>query len=400
MATTPQGPRGKVREIDVGSAPTRFARGWHCLGLAKDFRDGKPHSVNIFGTKLVVFMNSKDELKVLDSYCRHLGGDLSMGEVKGDSIACPFHDWRWGGDGKCTGIPYARRVPPLARTRAWTTLERNGQLYVWHDHEGNQPTDEVTIPYIEGPFTNADGTGSDTLNEGWTDWTWHSLLIEGSNCREIIDNVVDMAHFFYIHYAFPTYFKNVLEGHVATQYLETKARPDIGNAAKNGIDVLLKSEASYFGPSYMINPLLNIYSGFEVKTVLINCHYPVSQDSFMLQWGVSLEKPKGLPEAQAEMFAAKMTEGVSEGFLQDVEIWKHKSKIDNPLLTEEDGPVYQLRRWYEQFYVDVADIDPKMTQRFEFEIDTSKANEQWGLEVEENLRKKAEAEAAAQEANA
>ncbi|MFF0611999.1 Rieske 2Fe-2S domain-containing protein [Nocardia tengchongensis] len=400
MATTPQGPRGKVREIDVGSAPTRFARGWHCLGLAKDFRDGKPHSVNIFGTKLVVFMNSKDELKVLDSYCRHLGGDLSMGEVKGDSIACPFHDWRWGGDGKCTGIPYARRVPPLARTRAWTTLERNGQLYVWHDHEGNQPTDEVTIPYIEGPYTNADGSGSETLGEGWTDWTWHSLLIEGSNCREIIDNVVDMAHFFYIHYAFPTYFKNVLEGHVATQYLETKARPDIGNAAKNGIDVLLKSEASYFGPSYMINPLLNIYSGFEVKTVLINCHYPVSQDSFMLQWGVSLEKPKGLPEAQAEMFAAKMTEGVSEGFLQDVEIWKHKSKIDNPLLTEEDGPVYQLRRWYEQFYVDVADIDPKMTQRFEFEIDTSKANEQWGLEVEENLRKKAEAEAAAQEANA
>ncbi|MET8422960.1 Rieske 2Fe-2S domain-containing protein [Nocardia sp. NPDC004860] len=400
MATSAQGPRGKVREIDVGSTPTRYARGWHCLGLAKDFRDGKPHAVNVFGTKLVVFMNSQNELKVLDSYCRHLGGDLSMGEVKGDSIACPFHDWRWGGDGKCTGIPYARRVPPLARTRAWITLERNGQLFVWHDHEGNPPPDEVTIPYIEGPYTNADGSSSETLNEGWTDWTWHSLLIEGSNCREIIDNIVDMAHFFYIHYAFPTFFKNVLEGHVATQYLETKARPDIGNAAKAGIDVLLKSEASYFGPSYMINPLLNIYSGFEVKTVLINCHYPVTQNSFMLQWGVSLEKPKGLPEEQAQMFAAKMTEGVSEGFLQDVEIWKHKSKIDNPLLTEEDGPVYQLRRWYDQFYVDVADIDPKSVQRFEFEIDTSKANEAWGLEVEENLRKKREAdEAAAQEAN-
>ncbi|GAB2528176.1 Rieske 2Fe-2S domain-containing protein [Nocardia heshunensis] len=394
MATSPQGPRGKVREIDVGSMPTRFARGWHCLGLAKDFRDGKPHAVNVFGTKLVVFMNSQDELKVLDSYCRHLGGDLSMGEVKGDSIACPFHDWRWGGDGKCTGIPYAKRVPPLARTRAWTTLERNGQLFVWHDHEGNPPPDEVTIPYIEGPFTNADGTPSEALNDGWTEWTWHSLLIEGANCREIIDNVVDMAHFFYIHYAFPTYFKNVLEGHVATQYLKTAGRPDIGQAAEAGIDVTLESEASYFGPSYMINPLLNIYSGFQVKTVLINCHYPVTQNSFMLQWGVALEKPKGLPEEQAQAFAAKMTEGVSEGFLQDVEIWKHKSKIDNPLLTEEDGPVYQLRRWYDQFYVDVADIDPKSVQRFEFEIDTTKAVESWTAEVEENLRKKREAKEA------
>ncbi len=37
-----------------------------------------------------------------------------------------------------------------------------------------------------------------------------------------------MAHFFYIHFAFPTFFKNVLEGHIATQYLNTKSRPDVG----------------------------------------------------------------------------------------------------------------------------------------------------------------------------
>jgi len=64
--------------------------------------------------------------------------------------------------------------------------------------------------------------------------------------------------------------------------------------------------------------------------------------------------------------------------------------VQNPLLCEEDGPVYQLRRWYEQFYVDVADIDPDMVARFEFEVDTSKANEFWHAEVEENLRLKAE----------
>ncbi|MBL1077450.1 3-ketosteroid-9-alpha-hydroxylase subunit A [Nocardia sp. 2] len=394
MSTTPPGPRGKVREIDVGSMPTRYARGWHCLGLAKTFRDGKPHSVNAFGTKLVIFADSKGDLKILDGYCRHLGGDLSMGEIKGDTVACPFHDWRWGGDGKCKAIPYARRVPPLARTRAWTTLERNGQLFVWHDHEGNPPPDDITIPYIDGAFTNADGSGLESISDGWTDWTWNSMLIEGANCREIIDNVVDMAHFFYIHYAFPTFFKNVFEGHIATQYLNSKSRPDIGMAAKSGVDTLLESEASYFGPSYMINPLLNSYNGYEVKTTLINCHYPVTQDSFMLMWGVTLEKPKGLPESQAESFAKKMTEGVSEGFLQDVEIWKHKSKIENPLLTEEDGPVYQLRRWYDQFYVDVADVDPKSTQRFEFEVDTAKANVAWEAEVAENLRKKREADEA------
>ncbi len=133
----------QIREIDVGTVQTGFARGWHCLGLLKTFKDGKPHAIEAFGTKLVVFADSKGDIKVLDGYCRHMGGDLTQGEVKGDSIACPFHDWRWGGNGKCTGIPYARRVPPLARTRAWTTLEQNGQLFVWNDPEGNPPPEEI-----------------------------------------------------------------------------------------------------------------------------------------------------------------------------------------------------------------------------------------------------------------
>ena len=64
-------------------------------------------------------------------------------------------------------------------------------------------------------------------------------------------------------------------------------------------------------------------------------------------------------------------------------------RSQNPLLCEEDGPVYQLRRWYEQFYVDRADVVPEMTDRFEFEVDTTKANEFWHEEVAQNLARKA-----------
>jgi 3-ketosteroid 9alpha-monooxygenase subunit A len=72
--------------------------------------------------------------------------------------------------------------------------------------------------------------------------------------------------------------------------------------------------------------------------------------------------------------------------------------VQNPLLCEEDGPVYQLRRWYEQYYVDKADIVPEMVDRFEFEVDTTKANEYWQEEVAENLRLRAEEEAAGEDA--
>ncbi|WP_158882860.1 Rieske 2Fe-2S domain-containing protein [Amycolatopsis anabasis] len=365
-----------VRTIDAGAPPARFARGWHCLGLADSFKDGKPHAINAFGTKLVVFQSQSDgKLHVLDGYCRHMGGDLTQGTIKGDEVACPFHDWRWNGNGKCVSIPYAKRVPLRARTRTWRTLEENKQLFVWNDPEGNPPPDDVVIPRIEGVF-----------NGEWSNWTWDSVLIEGSNCREIVDNMVDMAHFFYIHYAFPTYFKNVFEGHIATQYLNTKGRPDMGMASNyGGEENLLRSEASYYGPSYMINTLLNTYKGFEIENVLINCHYPVTANSFVLQWGVSVKKLPGVSDEQADKIAGKFAKSIGVGFLQDVEIWKNKTRIDNPLLCEEDGPVYQLRRWYEQFYVDVADVSEDMTRRFEFEVDTTRANEVWAQEVAENL---------------
>jgi 3-ketosteroid 9alpha-monooxygenase subunit A len=135
----------------------------------------------------------------------------------------------------------------------------------------------------------------------------------------------------------------------------------------------------------MIDYLWHDYHGMTMETVLINCHYPVTFDSFLLQWGVIVRKPQGVGEAQADKIAAKFADFIGVGFHQDVEIWTHKTKIDNPLLCAEDGPVYQLRRWYQQFYVDAEDVTAQMTDRFEFEIDTSRAVETWEAEVAANL---------------
>lgn len=366
----------EVRTIEAGAAPERFARGWHLLGLVRDFDDGKPHGLDAFGTKLVIWTTSEGDLKVLDAYCRHMGGDLSQGTVEGDNVACPFHSWRWGGDGKCQQIPYARRVPPRARTRAWQTMVVDGQLFVWHDAEGNPPPEDVIIPAIPG---YADGE--------WTDWVWDKTLVPSSHCREVIDNMVDMAHFYYIHKGLPTYFKNVFEGHVCTQYYAGTTH----EAAATGLpidigrfeDQQTMSDATYWGPSYLVDKLWTKYGAMTFETVLITCHYPITNSSFMLNYGMVMKKLPDMDDATNDMIAGKMLAGIGAGFLEDVKIWKNKTRIDNPLLCEEDGPVYQLRRWYEQFYVDVADIRPEMVQRFEFEIDTTKAVDFWQKELVE-----------------
>jgi 3-ketosteroid 9alpha-monooxygenase subunit A len=373
----------EARALDQGLPPARYARGWHCLGLAETFRDGKPHAIHAFGGKLVVWQDTQGGLNVLDGYCRHMGGDLTQGEVKGDEVGCPFHDWRWGGDGKCKAIPYARRVPLRARTQRYETEIVNDQLFIWHDPEGSESDREI-LPY------SIPGVGTDE----YTPWSWHITEIEGSNCRELIDNVADMAHFYYVHFSFPTSFRNVFEGHKATQYMESKGRPDKSEGYGDA-ELFLKSEATYYGPSYMINWLWVDYKGFKTEVILVNTHIATGPNSFTLQYGLTVKKPDGLDDKTVAFIAEKYTKMFGEGFLQDVHIWRNKVPVQNPLLCEEDGPVYQLRRWYEQFYVDRGDITPEMVERFEFEVDTTKANEYWQAEVAENLAKKAAEDAAA-----
>ena len=113
--------------------------------------------------------------------------------------------------------------------------------------------------------------------------------------------------------------------------------------------------------------------------------------------GALVRVKKNSPEHTSVQWSAESVRGCAEfadfislGFQQDVEIWTHKTKIDNPLLCAEDGPVYQLRRWYEQFYTDVADVTPDMVARHEYEIDTTRAVQSWEAEVAANLAARAD----------
>jgi 3-ketosteroid 9alpha-monooxygenase subunit A len=126
-----------------------------------------------------------------------------------------------------------------------------------------------------------------------------------------------------------------------------------------------------------VDKLWDSYGEMTIESILITCHYPVTPSKFVLQYGMIVKKIPGLDDETMGKVARKMTRLIGAGFLEDVKIWQHKTRIENPLLCESDGPVYQLRRWYEQFYVDVDDILPEMVERFEFEVDASKAVAAW-----------------------
>ncbi len=131
--------------------------------------------------------------------------------------------------------------------------------------------------------------------EEWTDWVWKQITID-TNCREIIDNVVDMAHFFYVHYGFPIKFENIFEGHIATQFHEGVGREDMARPTKDGQAASTgnSSVAAYYGPSFMIDELTYHYPDFDIDSILINCHYPISPNKFVLMYGIKVKQSESV----------------------------------------------------------------------------------------------------------
>jgi hypothetical protein len=55
--------------------------------------------------------------------------------VLGESIECPFHNWRYDAAGRCLEIPGGCPIPPHARQRTYPTEERHGYLFFFNGAE-------------------------------------------------------------------------------------------------------------------------------------------------------------------------------------------------------------------------------------------------------------------------
>lgn len=330
--------------------PHPIPSGWFAVVAAPDLAPGALVRVRAFGRELVAWRGEAGEACVLDAHCPHLGAHLGHGgRVEGDTIVCPFHGWRFGSDGVCRDVPYARRAggrpPSGARARPWPLVERNGFLWVWHDPPGRRPW--YAIPELE-----------EIASPDWQEVHRRSWRIH-TQIQEMAENGVDGAHFQAVHGAAAL---PASEVHVDGATRVAVQRAPLDTSRGRATSVITVRQVG-LGLSY------TRFTGL-CETTSLNVVTPVDASTSALT--VVFLQPRdprtqAAREARAPRSGAtpRATPGVTRAIIADLErqigedipIWEHKTYRERPLLCDGDGPIPEFRRWCGQFYSEAGSTD-------------------------------------------
>jgi 3-ketosteroid 9alpha-monooxygenase subunit A len=308
----------------VAATRGKFAKGWYLISWSKDVGVGDVMPLRYFANDYVLFRGEDGNATLLAAHCPHLGAHLGYGgRVHGNDIICPFHAWRFAPNGRCTEVPYAKRIPPRAEVRTFVVQEHSGMILAYFGPEGSEPDYEV--PEIE-----------ELSDAAWTPMQYAQIEI-ATHPREVIENIADYAHFLPVHNTRIDDFKVVIDGPRATQHSLGR-----GHNLKNE-PIPVVSVATYHGPAVQLTRLQWAYD-----MVLVNAHIPIEENKLLLRFGVTLKAGEGvtLPPAVLEAHIA----AARDGYFEDVAIWENKCWRDQPVFADGDGPIGEVRKWYDSFF--------------------------------------------------
>lgn len=350
----------KAKKRKLGKLPPVYPNGWFALLESSQLKRGQVKYVAALGENFAVFRTEKGVVRILDAYCPHLGANMAEGgQVKGDCLECPFHGWLFRGDnGNCEHIPYAEKVPRVAKAKTWQNCEVNEIIFVWYHAEGLEPSwyikshdyisnrkwryqgrnefrischiqeiaengsDVAHINAVHGPPMFLNDAISWVARHSWTNISWkpHSSFAEEKNSDDVETNVEESSKESMKHRA------------------EMTLRHSFVLFEKFNI-LELNIHVDQIGPGYvelMIDTSLGPMCILQTVTPV----EPLLQKVIQLIYSPPLIGP----------YATLVFLGECLMFERDVAIWNHKKFTKEPLLVKEDRRILAYRRWYAQFY--------------------------------------------------
>lgn len=312
--------------------------GWFQIGWTDQIQPGQVIPLKFFGQELVGFRTESGELAVLNAYCEHLGANLAHGgTVQGEDIQCPFHAWRWNVKGRNTCIPYQDSPNRVRRIGVWTTAERDGVMYLWHDATGAGPDHEVPSIFelFEGSGTAADYHDS---RDGGTFFE-EGLAIHP---QYVIENGVDFAHFKYVHRSdeMPDILRRDFGEYDFRTALAMKFKRRLPDGTIEEVQGNVDAKILGVGLGYS-------FASGDGRICSLTSVTPIDDQTSTLYFSAWASKEIG----ETPRSLAARQRSAKEQVKADLAIWRHQRYTEPPgLATAEAVGFRDVRAWARRFY--------------------------------------------------
>jgi len=307
--------------------------GWFFVSYTDELSAGQVKAVHYFGREWVLFRTQEGVACMMDAYCPHLGAHLGHGgQVEGELLRCPFHGWAFAPDGRCSDVPYAKRIPPrvdaVNAVPALPVVEHNQVIWAWYHPLGEKPSFEVDSHVEVG----------DPEWEALARYQWRFR----SNPQEIAENGVDPAHFRYVHKM-----DEVPEGDTRYEGVVRRSSVEGPRTAEDPSGVTRTYTSRVVTVQNGAGQKWTRISGLT-EILLMVLVTPVDSQEVELRFAFT--RRREAPGSFEEALGIQAVESTASGVEDDIAIWKRKRYVAQPMLCDGDGPIPEFRRYFSNFY--------------------------------------------------
>ena len=104
---------------------------WYAVEWDRSLRPGTVREVEFQGTSVALYRDAEGELHAVENRCAHRQVKLSHGQVRGCELACAYHGWTYGPDGRLTSIPHELFGRPSVRLKTYPVAVRYGLVWIF-----------------------------------------------------------------------------------------------------------------------------------------------------------------------------------------------------------------------------------------------------------------------------
>ncbi len=138
MTATENPTQRRGREFEP-QGPEGYYEGWYPVCLAEELDGERLVGADFLNGRIVALRSADNTPIVMSAYCRHLGADLSIGDVVDGCIRCAFHHWKYATNGRVVEVPVDEPIPDEAQLYVFPSAEEFG--IVWAYNGSGEPTE-------------------------------------------------------------------------------------------------------------------------------------------------------------------------------------------------------------------------------------------------------------------